>query len=105
MILVTKPGITPAELDHIRERVEAVGLQTYISQGEQRTIIGCIGDEERLRELPLQTMPGVEQVLAVLKPYKLASREFVAGSTVVRVGDAAFGSQDIVVAAGPCAVE
>jgi 3-deoxy-7-phosphoheptulonate synthase len=105
MIIVTKPGITPAELDHIRERVEALGLHTHVSQGEQRTLIGCIGDEEKLRELPLQTMPGVESVLPVLKPYKLASREFAAGPTIVRVGDAAFGSAEIVVIAGPCAIE
>jgi 3-deoxy-7-phosphoheptulonate synthase len=105
MIIVTKPGISPAELDHIRERIEALGLHTHVSQGEQRTLIGCIGDEERLRELPLQTMPGVESVLPVLKPYKLASREFAAGPTVVRVGEAAFGSAEIVVIAGPCAIE
>src|SRR3954470_7458854 len=105
MIIVTKPGITAGELDHIRERVEALGLHTHISTGEQRTLIGCIGDEERLRELPLSTMPGVESVLPVLKPYKLASREFSAGATVVRVGDAAFGSEEIVVIAGPCAIE
>jgi 3-deoxy-7-phosphoheptulonate synthase len=105
MIIVTRPGTTEAEVDRIRERVEALGLRTHISKGEQRTIIGCIGDEERLRELPLLAMPAVESVLPVLKPYKLASREFTAGSTVVRVGDAAFGGPDFQVIAGPCAVE
>jgi 3-deoxy-7-phosphoheptulonate synthase len=105
MIIVTRPGTTEADVDRIRERVEALGLRTHISKGEQRTIVGCIGDEERLREVPLLAMAAVECVLPVLKPYKLASREFTAGSTVVRVGNAGFGGPDFQVIAGPCAVE
>ena len=53
MVIVTKPGITEAELDHIRERVEALGLRTHVSRGEERTIVGCIGDEAPLREAAL----------------------------------------------------
>jgi 3-deoxy-7-phosphoheptulonate synthase len=105
MIIVTRPGTTEADVDRIRERVEALGLRTHISKGEQRTIVGCIGDEERLREIPLLAMAGVECVLPVLKPYKLAAREFTAGATVVRVGNAGFGGPDFQVIAGPCAVE
>jgi 3-deoxy-7-phosphoheptulonate synthase len=105
MIIVTRPGTTDEDVDRIRERVEAVGLRTHISKGEQRTIVGCIGDEERLREVPLLAMSAVECVLPVLKPYKLASREFTAGSTVVKVGGAGFGGPDFQVIAGPCAVE
>jgi 3-deoxy-7-phosphoheptulonate synthase len=105
MIIVTRPGTSEAEVDQIRERVEAVGLRTHVSRGEQRTIIGCIGDEQQLREIPLLAMPAVESVLPVLKPFKLASREFTAGATVVKVGDAAFGGPEIQVIAGPCAVE
>ena len=58
MIIVTRPDITDEELDHIRERVEAAGLRTHLSRGEQRTIIGCIGDEARLQEVPLRSLPG-----------------------------------------------
>jgi 3-deoxy-7-phosphoheptulonate synthase len=105
MIIVTRPGITTEELDHIRERIEGLGLRTHISQGEHRTIVGCIGDEERLREVPLLAIAGVEQVLPVLKPFKLAAREFAAAPTVVRVGAASFGGPEITVAAGPCSVE
>ena len=105
MIIVTRPGASEADVDHIRERVEALGLRTHVSRGEQRTIIGCIGDEALMRELPLLAMPAVESVLPVLKPYKLASREFAAGATIVKVGDAAFGGSEIQVIAGPCAVE
>lgn len=95
MIIVTKAGIAASELDHIRERIEALGLRTHISRGEQRTIVGCIGDEQRLREVPLLAIPGVEQVLPVLKPYKLASLDFAAAPTVVRVGATSFGGPNV----------
>ena len=105
MIIVTRPDVTDAEVDHIRERVEELGMQTHISRGEHRTIIGCIGDESLLQEVSLLSLPGVESVTPVMKPYKLASLEFVLEPTVVRVGRAAFGSREIAVIAGPCSVE
>ncbi|MFL5607148.1 MAG: 3-deoxy-7-phosphoheptulonate synthase [Gemmatimonadaceae bacterium] len=106
MIIITRPDITDAELDHIRERVESAGLHTHLSRGEHRTIIGCIGDEVRLQELPLRSLPGVESVLPVLKPYKRASREFSVDRTVVRIGErASIGGETITVIAGPCSVE
>lgn len=108
MIIVVNPGATEAELDHIRERVESYGVRTHLSRGDQRTIIGCIGDEGALREAALLSLPGVESVTPVLKPYKLAAREFTPQSTVVTAGDrpgAAVGGVALAVAAGPCAVE
>ena len=108
MIIITSPGTTDAELDHIRERVEALGLRTHLSRGEHRTIIGCIGDEARLAEVGLLAMAGVESVTPVLKPYKLAARESVAAPTVVRVAGApaaSFGGRQLSVIAGPCSVE
>ena len=105
MIIVTTRGVTEPELDRIRERVEALGLETHVSRGEHRTIVGCIGDEERLQEAALLTLPGVERVLPVLKPYKLAAREFSAESTVVRVGGTGIGGAGVAVIAGPCSVE
>ncbi len=106
MIIITRPDITDEELDHLRERIEAAGLQTHLSRGERRTIVGCIGDEGRLAELPLRSIPGVESVMPVLKPYKLASREFAVNRTVVRVGaNAIIGGTEICIIAGPCSVE
>ena len=108
MIIITKPGISESELDHIRERIEQVGMRTHISRGEQRTIIGCIGDESRLSDVPLLSLPGVESVTPVLKPYKLASREFAASRTVVKVADSPdthIGGRSLAVIAGPCSVE
>jgi 3-deoxy-7-phosphoheptulonate synthase len=108
MIIVTRPGISDAELDHIRERIEMLGMRTHISRGEQRTIVGCIGDESLLQEVALLSLPGVESVTPVLKPYKLAAREFVADPSVIRVGDGAgtaVGGRELAVIAGPCSVE
>jgi 3-deoxy-7-phosphoheptulonate synthase len=108
MIIVTKPSITESELDHIRERIEQLGLRTHVSRGEHRIIIGCIGDESLLRDVPLLSFAGVESATPVLKPYKLASREFAASRTVVKVGDAVethIGGRSLAVIAGPCSVE
>jgi 3-deoxy-7-phosphoheptulonate synthase len=105
MIIVTKRGVTQDELDHIRERVEALGLRTHVSQGAHRTVIGCVGDEERLQHVSLMSIPGVEAVHAVMRPYKLASREFVAEGTCIPFGACEIGSNEVMVIAGPCSVE
>lgn len=105
MIIVTRVGITDAELDHIRERVEGLGLRTHVSRGESRTIIGCIGDRKVLSEVPLLSIPGVEAVHEVTKPYKLAAREFAAELTRIPLGSRVLGAPGFFVFAGPCSVE
>lgn len=108
MIIVARPNVTEDDLDRIREKIESLGLRTHVSRGERRTIIGCIGDERVLDDVPLRALPGVESVTPILKPYKLAAREFVARPTVVRVGDRRdtwIGGRDLAVIAGPCSVE
>ena len=105
MIIVTRKGVTQAELDHIRERVEALGLRTHVSIRKHRTVVGCLGDEELLRGVPLLSIPGVEAVHEVLKPYKLASRDFAAEATTISLGTATLGGGEFVVIAGPCSVE
>ena len=105
MIIVTKHDTTEDQIDHIREHVEALGLRTHVSRGAERTVVGCVGDEDRLRNVPLLRLPGVESVHPVVKPYKLASREFSPQSSTVELGDAALGGPEFVVMAGPCSVE
>ena len=105
MILVTRKGITEEELDHIRERVESLGLRTHVSRGETLTVVGCIGDEERLQHVPLLSIPGVVAAHPVMKPYKLASREFAADRTRIPLGSVEVGGRGLVVVAGPCSVE
>jgi 3-deoxy-7-phosphoheptulonate synthase len=105
MIIVTGKGATEAQIDHIRERVEAAGLRTHLSRGERRTIIGCVGDDGLLQHVPLLSIPGVEAVHPVLKPYKLASREFAAEASRIPLGAVELGGTEVVVIAGPCSVE
>ncbi|MHC4713080.1 MAG: 3-deoxy-7-phosphoheptulonate synthase [Planctomycetota bacterium] len=105
MIIVLKPAATDEQVDHILDRMKSLGFETMVSRGVQRTIIGVIGEEDQLREMPLVAMPGVERVMPVLKPYKRASREFREEDTVVQAGNTKFGGGLFGVIAGPCAVE
>ena len=105
MIIVLKPHPTPDVVQHVLERIEELGLKPHLSQGDSRTIIGVIGDENKLQVEPLQAIPGVEQVLPILKPFKLASREFHKDDTVVEVGGVKIGGGHLAMIAGPCAIE
>jgi 3-deoxy-7-phosphoheptulonate synthase len=113
MIIVLKPGSSDAEFDHILERIRELGLKPHISKGEHRTIIGVIGDEGKLQMEPLQAIPGVEQVIPIMKAFKLASREMRRADSVIVVGADAgpgvkpvrIGGGALAMIAGPCAVE
>src|SRR5437588_4900379 len=113
MIIVLRPNSSTEQIDHILERIQELGFKAHLSRGELRTIIGVIGDENKLQAEPLSAIPGVEQVLPILKPFKLASREMRREDTVVEVGrDAGPGVQPVKVGggsllmiAGPCAIE
>jgi 3-deoxy-7-phosphoheptulonate synthase len=76
MIIVLKSTATPEQINHICEKVKELGLTPQVSRGIERTIIGVIGEEIKLQVQPLEVFPGVEKVMPILKPYKLASREF-----------------------------
>lgn len=105
MVIVMKAGATDEQIQHIVERLHEFNLREHISKGEERTIIGAIGDERILRTIPLEALPGVERVLAILAPYKLASREFKSEDTIIKVNGIEIGGKKLVVMAGPCAVE
>jgi 3-deoxy-7-phosphoheptulonate synthase len=105
MIIVLRPNSTAEQIEHVLERIHELGLKPHLSKGEHRTIIGVIGDENKLQAEPLQAIPGVEQVLPILKPFKLASREFNKIDTVVCVGRVRIGGGAMGMIAGPCAVE
>jgi 3-deoxy-7-phosphoheptulonate synthase len=107
MIIVMESGATEDHIAAVVERVKASGLNTHISVGVARTVIGVVGDDrtkEVLRE-SLEGMPGVERVVAILQPFKLVSREFQPEDTVVRVRGEAIGGTRLAVIAGPCSVE
>ena len=105
MIIVLRPNASEQDLEQITAKVRALGLTPHVSRGVTRTVVGCVGDEDRLREVPLLAFPAVETILPVEKPYKLAAREFAARDTEVTLGAAAIGDGAVHVIAGPCSVE
>ena len=105
MIIVLKPHTTDSEMEHVLDRIRELGLKPHLSQGEHRTIIGVIGDESKLQAEPLEAIPGVESVLPIMKPFKLASREFNQRDTVVVIGRVKVGGGAMAMIAGPCAIE
>lgn len=106
MIIVLKKDTTQEQVHHIIERIEKLGLKAMISQGVERTIIGVIGPEDTIRLQPLQAIPGVEEVIPILAPYKLVSKEFKKEPSAVEVcKGVVIGGKKIVCVAGPCAIE
>jgi 3-deoxy-7-phosphoheptulonate synthase len=106
MIIVLRPDATKKQLDHLVGRIKKLGLKPWVSKGVERTIVGVIGEEDVIRVQPLEVIPGVEKVLPILKPYKLASRDFKKEQTVVDIGAGIrVGGREVVVMAGPCSVE
>ncbi|HEY3059035.1 MAG TPA: 3-deoxy-7-phosphoheptulonate synthase [Chloroflexota bacterium] len=106
MIAVMSPSATSQDIDHVVEVLRLHNLKAQLSQGEERTVIGVIGTgfPEDLLET-LEVLPGVDRVTRITRPYKLASRDFKPGNTVVEAGGTPVGGREFVVMAGPCSVE
>lgn len=106
MIIVLKPNTTQEQIDHIIERLTKAGLKSHVSKGLERTIIGIIGDERILSTHPLGTIPGVEKVLPILKPYKLASKDFKPEKSIITIDNkVTIGGNTLVIIGGPCSIE
>ena len=105
MILILESRATDEQVEHVLKRVEDLGLQHHLSRGTFRTIVGIIGDEEKLRAEPLNAIPGVSKVVPVLPPYKLASRDAHPEPSVVDVSGVKIGGGNLGMIAGPCSVE
>jgi len=106
-IIVLKPDATDDALRHLLKKLESKGLKAHVSKGTERTIIGVIGDTSKVTEEEedaIRAMTGVENVMRIIKPYKMASREFKE-ATLINVKDRIIGGKKIHVVAGPCAVE
>jgi len=101
-----KRSATDQQIDAVIQWIESLGYKVHLSRGTERTIIGAVGDQRGKENLRLvESLPGVEKTVPILKPYKLASRESKEGNTVIRVKDVQIGGGTFVVMAGPCAVE
>jgi 3-deoxy-7-phosphoheptulonate synthase len=106
MMIVMKEGATEAQVAAVVKRVEAVGAHAHISKGELVTVIGAIGDREHVANLGLEGAPGVDHLVPILKPYKLASLQYRRDErTVVEVDGRKIGGDHFATIAGPCTVE
>ncbi len=105
MIIVMKPDAAKKDIEHVVKTIRDMKLRPHISKGKERTIIGAIGDERNLANIPLTTFAGVEKVMPILSPYKIVSREFKKENTLIRVNGVSIGGKKIVIMAGPCSIE
>jgi len=105
MIIVMKVGASQKDIDQVIGNVEALGLKANVIVGAERTVVAAVGEERVAGIGSLESSPGVDEVLAVLAPYKLASREVKKEDSVVKAGSLCVGAGQIGVIAGPCSVE
>ena len=94
-----------ADVEKVIQKLREMGHKVHISRGERRIILGVIGDVENLASVPFYAFNGVEEIIRIMKPYKLASREFKDFDTIIKVKDIVIGGKEVIVMAGPCVVE
>lgn len=105
MIVIMQSEATEEQLRAIMGKIRELGFAPHLSRGEKRTIVGVVGNKRKVDPQVFMVLPGVENVVPILRPFKLASREFKKNATVINVNGAAIGSKKAVIMAGPCAVE
>jgi 3-deoxy-7-phosphoheptulonate synthase len=106
MIIVMKKNASEEQIDHVVKWIESVGYRPHPSRGVDRTIIGVVGDDRGKAQLKAaENLQGVEKIMPILKPFKLASQEAKMGNTVIRLNDLEIGGSQFVIMAGPCSVE
>lgn len=105
MIVVMEPGASEEQIKHMTDRVHQLGLKAHVIRGTERTVIAAVGDERTTKPADLETGPGVAEVLPILAPYKVASRELKPEPTQIQVLNFKAGAGAIGVIAGPCSVE
>lgn len=105
MVIVMKNGVNENDIEQVKERLKSAGFVVHLSKGVNKTLLGAVGESGHLDKEILESLPGVEKVLPISKPFKIASRDFKKSNTVVKVGDISIGTGNITVMAGPCAVE
>ena len=105
MMIIMKSGHTQAQLDHVVEQIQSNGLTPHMSVGADHTVIGAIGDTHAIPTDVFEVLDGVDSVVRITQPYKLASRQFRPQNSVFPLDGFSVGGQDVVVIGGPCSVE
>ncbi|MCI8401072.1 MAG: 3-deoxy-7-phosphoheptulonate synthase [Lachnospiraceae bacterium] len=105
MIIIMKPGAARENIDTVVKAISSKGLQAHLSQGDQVTIVGVVGDKTRLMHDNLELIPGVDKILSVTETYKLANKKFHPQDSTILVGDTPIGPGRLTMMAGPCAIE
>lgn len=105
MIIVMNNEATEAQIDAVVKKVKQQGLGVNISRGTERTVIGAIGDERKLDQELMESLPGVEQALHIVKPYKIVAREWHKADTIIDIKGVPLGGKQIQIISGPCSVE
>lgn len=105
MIVVMEPRTEQAQIDRVVDRLKSLGFEIHMSRGIEKTVIGAVGERRAEVAQSIEAMPGVEKVVPILHPFKLAGLQFKPERSVVRVGNVEFGGSKFVSIAGPCAVE
>jgi 3-deoxy-7-phosphoheptulonate synthase len=104
-LIIMRQGATEEEIEKVVEKIEKLGFQAHVSRGIERTIIGIIGDTRSISDETFRILPGVSEVISILKEYKLASRDFHPADTIIDVNGIKIGEGYFVIMAGPCSVE
>lgn len=105
MIIVMRNEATEAQILAVVKKIKEQGLDVNISRGTERTLVGAIGDERKLDQVLIESLPGVEQALHILKPYKIVAREWHKQDTVIDIKGIPLGGRQVQVISGPCSVE
>lgn len=105
MIIVMRAGATPQQIDQVEDRLKEYGFTTHPIYGQERTVIGAVGDKREASIEGIMNLPGVEKIVPILRPYKLVGRELKQQDTVIQVRGVPVGGGELVIMAGPCAVE
>ena len=105
MMIIMNVEATQEQIDAVVVRIEANGFKAHLSRGEERTIIGVVGNEPYKTREQFIFLPGVDRIVPISRPYKIASREFIPQNTVFPLDGFQIGGDQVVLIAGPCAVE
>ena len=105
MIIVMSSGATEQQIEGVVNKIKEAGLDANISRGTERTVIGAIGDERKLEQEYFEALPGVEQAMHIVKPYKIVGREWHKQDSVIDIKGIPLGGNQIQIIAGPCSVE